>query len=77
MTFRRRGSVRAPMWCPLAESDFDGALRFQAVSQYLDSRSRGHEALRHHGALTLDLLPQQLPVALVNQYLTIKASGSL
>jgi len=57
--------------------DFDAALRFQAVSEYLDSRGRSHEALRHHGVLTLDLLPRQLPVALVNQYLTIKAAGSL
>jgi len=57
--------------------DFDGALRFQAVNDYLDSRTRSHESLRHHGALTLDLLAPQLPVALVNQYLSIKATGAL
>jgi uncharacterized protein (DUF58 family) len=57
--------------------DLDGALRFQAVTEYLESRTRGHEALRHHGALIFDLIPDQLPVALVNQYLTIKASGRL
>jgi len=71
----REGLLDAALQQPVR--DFDAALRFQAVNQYLQSRSRGHEALRHHGALTLDLLPQQLPVALVNQYLTIKASGSL
>ncbi len=57
--------------------DFDGALRFQAVNDYLESRSRSHESLRHHGVLTLDILASQLPVALVNQYLSIKAGGAL
>ncbi len=57
--------------------DFDGALRFQAVNDYLESRSRSHESLRHHGALTLDILAPQLPVALVNQYFSIKAGGAL
>ncbi len=57
--------------------DFDGALRFHAVNEYLDSRHRNHETLQHHGAITLDLLAPQLAVALINQYQTIKASGRL
>ncbi len=57
--------------------DFDSALRFQAVNEYLDSRHRNHEAMQHYGAITLDLLAPQLAVALVNQYLTIKGSGVL
>ncbi len=57
--------------------DFDSALRFHAVNEYLDSRHRSHEALQHYGAITLDLLAPQLAVALVNQYLTIKGSGVL
>jgi uncharacterized protein (DUF58 family) len=57
--------------------DFAGALRFHGVHDYLENRSRNHEQLRHHGALTLDLLAKQLPVALVNEYQMIKASGRL
>ena len=57
--------------------DFDSALSFNSVNMYMDSRRRNHEALHHQGALTLDLLAPQLPVALVNEYLMIKASGAL
>ncbi len=57
--------------------DFDGALRFHAVNHYLGVRHRNHERLRHHGAITLDLLAPQLPAALVNNYLAIKDSGAL
>jgi uncharacterized protein (DUF58 family) len=57
--------------------NFDAALRFHGVNQYLESRRRNHEALRHQGAMTLDLLAPQLPVALVNKYLEIKSSGVL
>ena len=57
--------------------DFDGALRFHGVADYLESRRRNHELLRHHGALTLDLLAAELPVALVNRYLEIKSAGGL
>ncbi len=55
----------------------DDALTFQAVNEYLATRGRHHEALRYHGALTLDILAPELPVALVNQYLNIKATGKL
>jgi uncharacterized protein (DUF58 family) len=57
--------------------DFRSALRFQGVQDYLEKRSHNHEQLRYHGALTLDLLAKQLPVALVNEYQMIKASGQL
>ena len=57
--------------------EFDSALRFQIVLDYLDSRRQGHEALQHQGAQLLDILPEQLPVALVNRYLDIKARGVL
>lgn len=57
--------------------DFPAALRFHGVHDYLQSRSRNHEQLRHQGALTLDLLAKQLPIALVNEYQMIKASGRL
>jgi len=57
--------------------DFPGALRFHAVQDYIETRARNHDQLRHQGALILDLLAKQLPVALVNEYQMIKASGRL
>jgi uncharacterized protein (DUF58 family) len=53
------------------------ALRFHAVQEYLEGRRRHHERLHHSGAYVLDLLPAQLPISLVNQYLWIKRSGEL
>lgn len=58
-------------------SDLDGALEFHTVNAYLESRRRSLERLQHQGVLTLDLQAPQLPVALVNGYLMIKAAGSL
>jgi uncharacterized protein (DUF58 family) len=58
-------------------TDFDGALLFHSVNDYLESRRRSLEVLRHQGAVALDLLAPQLPAALVNNYLAIKASGAL
>ncbi|OQX40299.1 MAG: hypothetical protein B0D88_08730, partial [Candidatus Sedimenticola endophacoides] len=57
--------------------DLDSALRFHGLSDYLAARGRNHEQLRHQGALVMDLLARQLPVALVNQYFTVKSSGRL
>lgn len=57
--------------------DLDTALEFHAVNAYLESRRKSLERLRHQGVLTLDLQAPQLPVALVNGYLMIKASGQL
>lgn len=58
-------------------TDLDGALEFHAVNEYLESRRKSLERLRHQGVLMLDLQAPQLPVALVNGYLMIKAAGSL
>ncbi|MEH6578180.1 MAG: DUF58 domain-containing protein [Amphritea sp.] len=58
-------------------SDLASALRFNGVQDYLESRARNHEQLRHQGAFTLELLAKQLPMALVNQYFSVKASGRL
>lgn len=57
--------------------ELDGALRFHTVHDYLERRQQALERLRHQGAITLDLQAPQLPVALVNGYLMVKASGSL
>ena len=53
------------------------AMRFHAVQDYLETRRRHHERLHHNGAQVLDLLPGQLPIALVNRYLDIKRGGAL
>ena len=56
---------------------FRDALRFQASHAYLDVRAKNREILEHRGAIVLDLLAQQLPIALVNQYFSIKGRGAL
>ena len=53
------------------------ALRYHAVERYLDERRRKHRLLMHRGIRALDITARQLPVALVNQYLDIKAEASL
>lgn len=58
-------------------TDRDSALRFHAVQGYLEERRRHHERLQHLGAYVLDLIPSQLPIALVNQYFAIKREGGL
>ncbi len=55
----------------------DSAVLFNTVYAYFEKRKRKHKALHHQGVLTLDILAQHLPPALVNQYLMIKASGRL
>lgn len=57
--------------------DFDTAQKFHAVNEYLVNRRKSLESLRLQGAVTLDLEAPQLPIALVNNYHMIKASGSL
>jgi uncharacterized protein (DUF58 family) len=58
-------------------TDYRTALKFQTVSAYLEDRKRNHRFLSHQGIITLDLLAHQLPAALVNNYLMIKASSRL
>jgi uncharacterized protein (DUF58 family) len=57
--------------------NLQGALRFQAVMDYLGQRKQGHERLTHQGAMIIDCRPRQLPVTLVNAYLDVKGSGRL
>jgi uncharacterized protein (DUF58 family) len=58
-------------------SQLDGALQFHAANEYLESRRKSLDRLKHQGVITLDLEAPQLPVALVNGYLMIKSSGAL
>ncbi len=60
-----------------AVTDRQGALKFQAVVDYLGKRKQSHERLQYRGGLVIDSRPQQLPINLVNAYLDVKASGAL
>ncbi|MBK1723106.1 DUF58 domain-containing protein [Thiocystis violacea] len=53
------------------------ALRFHTVNDWLAQRRRDQERLQHLGVQVLDVLPSQLPIALVNRYFAIKRAGSL
>jgi uncharacterized protein (DUF58 family) len=57
--------------------DLRAALLTASVHQYLAARDAARERLRAHGILSLDVVPAQLPVALLNRYLEIKRSGAL
>lgn len=56
---------------------FEDALRIGALHQYLGHRQALHELLARRGLEPLDVLPEQLPVRLVNRYLEIKSAGLL
>jgi uncharacterized protein (DUF58 family) len=57
--------------------DIDEALQYSAVQQYLAAREQYHLRLQHQNIATLNVTAKQLPSALVNQYLQIKASSKL
>ncbi|MEM9236803.1 MAG: DUF58 domain-containing protein [Verrucomicrobiota bacterium] len=56
---------------------FSDALRFAAAEQYDSERAEVLATLKGFGVLTLDVSAQELPVALANRYLDIKAAGRL
>jgi len=58
-------------------NDFKQAIQYAATREYLDQRDQAIEKLHINGALCIDVIPQDLSVSLVNQYLEIKASGIL
>ncbi len=57
--------------------DFDSALEYSAVHDYLAARQETHAAIAGRGALLVDVTPAQLPLAIVNRYLDAKRSGYL
>ena len=57
--------------------DFEAALRFTAAERYGDERRAVLVGVQAHGVLTLDSTASNLPVALANRYLDIKAAGRL
>lgn len=56
---------------------FDDALVHAATLDYVARREAAFRRLSQSGALSLDVEPQQLAVALVNRYLAVKRSGRL
>ena len=57
--------------------DFDQALRHAATREYLQQRRHALDGLKASGVLCLDVIPHDLSVSLVNEYLDIKAGGKL
>lgn len=57
--------------------DVRSAVRAAAASRYIAQRAAAHEVLRNHRVTVLDVTCEQLPAALVEQYLSIKRSGLL
>lgn len=56
---------------------FDAALQAAAAAEYAYQRELALDRLRNRGLLSVDVLPQQLSVQLVNHYLAVKAQGIL
>ena len=71
----RETAVEDALHQPIA--NLDDALRVASVRHSLEQRRDALRRLAGSGALFLDALPADLPVALVNRYLDVKAAGVL
>ncbi|HEX2083530.1 MAG TPA: DUF58 domain-containing protein, partial [Xanthomonadaceae bacterium] len=58
-------------------TELDQALRVGATARYLAERAAAHEILRSHRVSVLDVTSEQLPAAVVHEYLSIKRKGLL
>ncbi|GAA5481073.1 DUF58 domain-containing protein [Haloferula sargassicola] len=56
---------------------FSDALKFAAAEHYDRERAQTLATLRGHGVVTIDVPAHELPIALANRYLDIKAAGRL
>lgn len=56
---------------------FERAVTHAAAADYLESRDRVFRRIENAGAMTLDIEPERLPIALVNRYLGLKREGRL
>ena len=56
---------------------FDRAVTHAAAAEYLAARERAFRRIETAGAITLDVEPERLPIALVNRYLGLKREGRL
>ncbi len=58
-------------------TELDDALRVGATARYLAERAAAHDLLRSHHVSVLDVTSEQLPAAVVQEYLSIKRKGLL
>ncbi len=58
-------------------TELDEALRVGATARYLAERAAAHDLLRSHRVSVLDVTSEQLPAAVVQEYLSIKRKGLL
>jgi len=58
-------------------NDFDGALRYSGVVDYLIQRQKVCDRLRAEGVFLLDSSPKDLTVQVINSYMDIKKAGYL
>lgn len=58
-------------------TELDQALRVGATARYLAERAAAHDLLRSHRVSVLDVTSEQLPAAVVQEYLAIKRKGLL
>jgi uncharacterized protein (DUF58 family) len=56
---------------------FDRAVTHAAAADYLERRRQVFSRIENAGAVTLDVEPARLPIALVNRYLGLKRAGKL
>ena len=56
---------------------FESALNHASAQHYLGYRREAHQKIDGAGVLYLDVMPQELPVNIVNRYLDVKSSGQL
>ena len=71
----REKSLETSRQRPIA--GFSDALKFAAAEHYDRERAQTMAALRSYGVVTIDVPAQDLPIALANRYLDIKAAGRL
>ncbi len=57
--------------------NFSQAIRYTGIFDYLETRKKVKQNFIKKGILCFDTTPKQLPIELVNQYLSIKRSGRL
>ena len=56
---------------------FESALNHASAQHYLGYRRDAHQRIDGAGVLYTDVMPQDLPINIVNRYLEVKSSGQL
>ena len=71
----RESSIQTALDSPVEH--LGSALTYTSTHLYLRDREEAFKKIESHGVITLDETAQRLPVALANQYLSIKSQGRL